>query len=101
MAKQPLRHHQSHRKKKKLEAFDYLIYFFTFATPLFEVPQLLEIYTNRSAQDVSLLTWSFFCLDNVVWIIYAAKRKLWPVLITSLLYEVFEVAILIGIILYR
>lgn len=77
------------------------MYFFTFATPLLEVPQALEIYLNRSAQNVSLWTWGFFCLDNLVWIAYAWRRKLWPVLITSLIFEIVEVSIFIGIILFR
>lgn len=99
MARQ--KHNHATRNKKHLDRLDYLVYFFTFATPLFELPQLIEIYTNQSAQDVSMWTWAFFCLDNLVWIAYALRRKLWPVLITSALYEVFEVGILLGIILYR
>ncbi len=89
------------QNKKPLVGFDYLIYFFTFATPLFELPQLLEVYTHQSAQDVSIWTWAFFCLDNFVWITYALRRKLLPLFITSVLFEVIELGILLGIILYR
>lgn len=87
--------------KQPRDIFDYLVYFFTFATPLLEIPQAIEIYTHRSAQDVSWLTWGFFCIDNLVWIAYAARKKLIPVLLTSILYEIIEVLILIGIFLYH
>ena len=88
-----------HEKPKK-EFFDYIVYFFTIATPLFELPQAYAIYVNKSAEDVSLLTWGFFLLDNFVWIIYAIKRRVIPLLITTLLYLLVEIAIVIGIILY-
>lgn len=81
-------------------AFKYVIYFFTFATPLFELPQAYTIYTNHSAANVSVLTWGFFVIDNIVWIIYAMKRHLRPLLITSILYLIIEMSVVIGIILY-
>lgn len=88
-------------KQSRRTTLDYMVYFFTFATPLLEIPQAVEIYNSRSAQDVSLWTWGFFCLDNLVWLVYAWKRKLWPVFITSMLFEIVEVSILVGILLYR
>jgi len=94
------KHEKIHKNQPK-DFLDYLVYFFTFATPLLEIPQALEIYFSRSAENVSLWTWGFFCLDNFVWIIYAWRRRLWPVLITSLLFEIIEFAVFIGIILYR
>lgn len=100
MAKDKHKHKHLPAKQPR-DILDYLVYFFTFATPLFEVPQLLEIYARHSAQDVSIWTWAFFCVDNIVWIIYAARKRLIPVLITSVLYEIFEVSILIGVIIYK
>ena len=96
--------HKHHVKKlhktPRKEPFDYIVYFFTIATPLFELPQAYDIYTSRSAEDISLLTWGFFLLDNFVWIIYAIKRKVIPLLITTGLYLLIEMIIVIGIILY-
>ena len=76
------------------------MYFFTIATPLFELPQAYAIYASKSAEDVSMLTWSFFLLDNFVWIIYAMKRKVIPLLITTGLYLVIETVVVIGIFMY-
>lgn len=90
---------QLHTKPDK-EFFDYIVYFFTVATPLFELPQAYVIYANQSAQDVSFATWAFFLLDNIVWIVYAVKRRVVPLLITTILYLIIETAILVGIVLY-
>lgn len=99
MARTRPHHKQIHTKPKK-EFFDYIVYFFTVATPLFELPQAYTIYANKSAEDVSFATWGFFLLDNVVWIIYALKRRVWPLLITTILYLAIELFILVGIIMY-
>ena len=99
MARTNKHKHVAHNKPKK-EFFDYIVYFFTIATPLFELPQAYAIYASKSAEDVSMLTWSFFLLDNFVWIIYAMKRKVIPLLITTGLYLVIETVVVIGIFMY-
>jgi uncharacterized protein with PQ loop repeat len=93
-------HAHAHKQTHK-DFFDYMLYFFAVATPLFEIPQAYDIYSNHSAANVSLVTWGFFCIDNLVWIVYAWRKRLIPVLLTSLLYELLEIAIVLGIILYR
>ena len=80
--------------------FDYLLYFFVFTTPLFEVPQAIQIYANKSSANVSLLTWSYFQLYNLVWLIYGIKHKIKPLIIAYTLYMIVEGSIVIGIIIY-
>lgn len=99
MVKHGHAHRHLHRKKQK-DWFDYILYFFMVATPLFELPQAWKIYTTQSAADVSLATWSFFVLSNFVWIAYAVRNKLLPLIIAYSLYMLIEVSIVIGILLY-
>lgn len=70
------------------------------ATPLFELPQVWDIYSSRSAEDVSLTTWGFFFVSNIAWIMYAVRNKLLPLIITYSLYAVLEALIVVGILLY-
>src|ERR1700733_5782267 len=79
---------------------DYVVYIFGIVTPLFELPQALTIFMHHSAHNVSIFTWGFFLIDNFVWIIYAYARQLWPLLITSVLYEIVECLVVVGILLY-
>lgn len=90
----------SQKNKPHKEPFDYIVYFFTIATPLFELPQAIDIYTSQDAGSVSLLTWGFFVLDNLVWIVYALRRRLMPLFISTLLYLAIEISIVIGVIAY-
>jgi len=101
MSSRHARQRASVHKKSSRDALEYLVFFFTFATPLLEIPQAIEIFANQSAQNVSLWTWGFFCLDNLVWIAFALRKRWLPVLLTSILYEIIEVTIFIGILLYR
>jgi uncharacterized protein with PQ loop repeat len=95
------KHKSTVHSNQKKEFFDYIVYFFTIATPLFELPQAYAIYANKSAEDVSMLTWSFFLIDNLVWIVYAIKRRVIPLLITTILYLAIEALVVIGIFVYR
>lgn len=87
-------------KKPKKDIFTYLIYFFMVATPLFELPQAISIYTNRSAEGVSLWTWGFFFMTSVVWLIYAIRLKLLPLIVMYSLYILAEASVVIGIFTY-
>lgn len=93
-------HKHLHRKQQKT-AFDYFVYFFVIATPLFELPQAYDIFHNRSAENVSLFTWVFFFAASIIWLIYAARNKLLPLVIAYALYILIEGIIVIGILLYR
>ncbi len=86
--------------KPRKDRFDYVIYFFSIVAPLFEIPQLWEILVNKSAENVAIVTWAFYLVDNIVWIIYGFKRKDWPIIISSSLYLIIEGAIVVGILLY-
>ncbi|HSE60877.1 MAG TPA: PQ-loop domain-containing transporter [Candidatus Saccharimonadales bacterium] len=94
--------HPVHRKKshRQTETFDYIVRFFVVATPLFELPQAWQIYATQSARDVSLPTWIFFCIADVVWIVYACKLKSVPLQVTYSLYLAIEISIVVGILLY-
>jgi len=95
-------HHVRHFKKKKAEKepFDYVVYFFMVATPLFELPQAYAIYSAKSAESVSPYTWGFFFLASMVWLTYAVRNRLKPLIIMYSMYLVVECSIVIGIVMY-
>jgi uncharacterized protein with PQ loop repeat len=95
------RTHHYFRGLKKKQPFDFVVYFFMVATPLFELPQLYAIYSDKDSSGVSILTWGFFLVASVVWFMYALKKRLRPLLVTNSLYFVIELAIVTGIIMYQ
>lgn len=92
-------HRHLHRKKQKT-VLDYVLYCCMFATPLFELPQVWDIFSSHSAKDVSLSTWGFFFMSNVAWITYAVRNKLKLLVFIYSLYLIIEGCIVAGIIIY-
>lgn len=97
-----LHHVHKHKKAKGLknDFLDIVLYFFVFTTPLFELPQAYVIYSNKSADGVAVLTWFYFAISSVVWLIYGLRKKLKPVIIAYSFYIVTETAVVIGILIY-
>jgi uncharacterized protein with PQ loop repeat len=89
--------HKDHQSKYS----NALVYFFATTTPLFMLPQAIEIFRSHHAVNVALLTWVFFLLADVVWIFYGVKHKLKPLVYCHILYFVVEAFIVAGIIIYR
>lgn len=97
-----VRNHHVHRvhKKPKKDKYDYFVYFFTIATPMFELTQAVEIYRNKSAENVSVPMWIFFLISDFVWLGYAIRHKLPPLLVMYIFYIIVEMSIVVGIFLY-
>jgi len=89
------------KKPKQKTALDYVLYFFVFTTPLFELPQAYIIYSRQDASDVSVLTWAYFAVSSIAWFTYGVRHRIWPIIFAYSLYFVIETSIVIGIIQYR
>ena len=89
------------KPKSRFEAvINKIVLFIAIVAPLFEIPQLLEIYVNKSAQDVSLITWGFFSLMAIPWFIYGVIHKEKPIMILYALWFLIDTVIVIGILIY-
>jgi uncharacterized protein with PQ loop repeat len=95
-----MRHHHALHKKKQKDALDYVVYFFMVATPLFELPQSIAIYSTHNASGVAIWTWLFFCIADVVWICYALRRKMPALVGMYSAYLLIELSIVVGVLLY-
>ena len=87
-------------KKHHKDAVDYFVYFFMFLSPLFEVPQAITIYTEKSADSVSFATWALFFMASVAWLIYGIRNHLKLIIAVQIAYMIIEAIVVIGIIKY-
>lgn len=83
-----------------MSAFDVVLYFFVFTTPLFELPQAYLIYSRQDASDVSVLTWAYFAVSSIAWLLYGLRQRIRPIVFAYSLYLLIETSIVIGIIRY-
>jgi len=113
MSTQTIGLHHLHKRKrifKKLERYpppnkfvrfvDDFIYIVAIIIPLMTIPQVLKIWISRSAENVSLITWSAFLLSAVSWLFYSIIHKDKPLIINSVLWIILELFVIIGILIY-
>lgn len=86
--------------KKDLSVIDRAMMFVSIINPLAAIPQALEIYLNKSAVNVSWVTWLCFTLVGVVLTFYSVAHSIKPMIINQILWFMVDIAILIGIIIY-
>lgn len=68
--------------------------------PLVAIPQAVVIYANKSAADVSLVTWVSFSLVGIILTLYAIAHRIKPMIINQVLWFAVDFAIIIGILMY-
>ena len=96
--KEPLQSYPS--KNKSIRFLDKIVLYLAFIAPIFELPQLIEIYSRKAAQDVSIITWGFFALMSIPWFIYGIIHKDKPIIILYLFWFLIDTAIVVGILMY-
>ena len=62
---------------------NFLASFVGIVAPLNAVPQIVTIFKNQSVANVSLLTYIIVLATQVVWLVYARKLLLKPLIVSS------------------
>ena len=60
------------------------------------IPQIIQVFKNKSAGDISLLFNLMFLTGGLLWLTYGILEKLTPVIIWNSLALIFVVLLLIG-----
>ena len=68
--------------------------------PLITLPQIIAIYGNQSAKDVSLITWVGYLIFGVIFLIYGLAFRLKPIWIGQLIWVTMQTVIVVGILMY-
>lgn len=69
--------------------------------PLLTVPQIVQIYGNQSARDVSLVTWLGYLFFGVTFLVYGAVFRLKPIWVGQIIWVTMQAVTVIGILIYR
>ncbi len=88
-----------HPQKKK-RILDIIIYPIGVLGPLITVPQAFKIWTEKTAEGVSITSWlGLFCIA-IAWIIYGVAHKDKPITLTNIGFAAVQFFIVLGIIMY-
>jgi len=88
------------QKKYKDSSFDNIVLLASIVYPLTALPQIIKVFSTHSAHDLSIYSWvGYFVLESV-FLIYAIRRRLVPIIIQDALWLVVYGALIVGIVLY-
>jgi len=79
---------------------DYIMYGVGIVAPVALVPQILQIYTTKSAAGVSLLTWILITFFNSLWALYGAVHKDKQLFFANVFVAFFDLVIVVGVLAY-
>ncbi|HET7060181.1 MAG TPA: hypothetical protein VFH99_02590 [Candidatus Saccharimonadales bacterium] len=68
--------------------------------PFTVLPQTYSIFTNKSAAGVSLATWTLIFIVTFPWILYGLAHKEKNIIVSFILWEVVNLSVVIGVLLY-
>jgi uncharacterized protein with PQ loop repeat len=86
---------------KDILGLERLAYVAGILTPIFAVPQLLEIWISRDVSGVSLPTWIAFLALSTFWAFYSVAHRVKPMMVMYIPQAALQVFIVYGIIIFR
>lgn len=104
--------HASRRQKARLRGFptrdsmlktalDIIILPIAFIAPLALLPQIFQLYLTHDVSSISVVSWLSMVAFDVVWLYYGIVHKDKPIIITNIMYGVFNLLVALGAILFR
>jgi uncharacterized protein with PQ loop repeat len=88
------------QKKTKPRLVDRLTYVAAIVEPIITLPQVYQIFRDRSASGVSISAWIGYELLTLVWLWYGIVHKERMIIIYSALYAVVQLGVILGALLY-
>jgi uncharacterized protein with PQ loop repeat len=88
------------KKQAKPLLVDRLTYVAAILEPLITLPQVYQIFHQRTAAGVSLTSWIGYEALTLVWLWYGIVHKERVIIVYQGLFALFQIAIIVGGIMY-
>jgi uncharacterized protein with PQ loop repeat len=88
------------RKTPYIVFLDKLTFVVGVIGPFTVLPQIYSIYSTKSAAGVSAVTWALIFVVTFPWILYGMAHKEKNIIVSFILWEVVNLAVVIGVLLY-
>lgn len=87
--------------KRSVKMIDKWVMAVGILAPLSSVPQILQIVTTHDSRGVSAVTWSLYILLAIFWLVYGIAHEEKPIIVTNVLWILFELIVVALIFVYR
>ena len=81
-------------------SFDKLVLIASVVYPLTALPQIIKVFSRHSAHDLSLLSWVLYALLETIFLVYAIRKNLVPIIIQDAMWLLIYIVMIGGILLY-
>jgi len=88
------------RKSRYIVFLDKLTFVVGVIGPFTVLPQIYSIFSTQSAKGVSLATWTLIFIVTFPWILYGVAHKEKSIIVSFILWEVVNLAVVAGVLLY-
>lgn len=68
--------------------------------PLATIPQVIAVYRTQDATSIAITTWLVYLVFDILWLWYGLAEKQKPIIISAVLFTLFEGLVLVGALLY-
>lgn len=80
--------------------FDRLILFVALVGPLATLPQVYQVFSTRSVEGLSLITWALWMCGSVAWAVYGFVHKEPPIYLSNIIHTTLQGSVVAAILLY-
>ncbi|HVX57640.1 MAG TPA: PQ-loop domain-containing transporter [Candidatus Saccharimonadales bacterium] len=88
------------RKSSYIRFLDKLTFVVGVIGPFTVLPQIYSIFSTQSAAGVSLATWVLIFVVTFPWILYGLAHRERSIIVSFILWEVVNLAVVVGVLLY-
>ena len=93
-------HEQYPHPDKWKRLMDKLVYIVGILGPVMTIPQVMKIWLEKNAAGISLATWIIYTLSSLVWAVYGIMHKERPITISSLMFVIVNLLVVVGALVY-
>ena len=79
---------------------DKLVYFVGIAGPLMTIPQVTKVWLGKNTAGISLIAWVAYTISSIIWATYGIMHKDKPIAISSLMFVIVNLLVVIGVLIY-
>lgn len=95
--------HKRKQKNKKIsnahKMLDQLIYLFAIIGPLMTIPQIMNIWVDRTSGGVSLISWASYLFIDFIWLYYGLVHRDKAILFANTLWIIVNSMVVIGLLM--
>lgn len=88
-----------HQKKNRTN-IDHFMLAASVLSPLTALPQVIQIYTTKDVEGLSLFSWLSWGMLGLVFLAYGITHRLKSYILMQILWQIVNILLIVGIIIY-